>query len=611
MTGTPLRIGAFGGYYGDRRGALSTFERESTDFLIADYLAELTMLVLGKNMARGKPGYATGFVEELQKNLQWIHANGVRVVTNAGGLDPVGCADAIRVLCANAGVEMKVAAVYGDNIKNELSRLADSGERLVNLDTGEGLPVAIDQVITANAYLGAGGIVAALRGGAQIVVTGRVTDAALVLGPAMAHFEWSTDDYDALAGAVAVGHAIECGAQVTGGNYCFFDREGKLGVPGMPIAEISADGSSVITKVAETGGVVNRDTVTAQMVYEVTSSEYHNPDVVVDLTSVQLDDLGNDRVRMFGVRGLPPTPWTKLSLSYHGGYRNQMTLGLTGPNEGEKIAWITDQLRVQLGEVSEFDEFDISVIGGERFDPDSYGRATSWLVVAARDSNSERVGREQFSDRIVELGISSVPGLYFTSPPTGPRQVGIQWPCLISKESVDITVDLGDGEQVSVPWAAWTLDAAAQPARDTSSRVPSPARTKPEEPSRPIQLGNLLGARSGDKAGIANLGVWAQDDETYRWLADWLTTERLAALLPEVGQHRVARHEFPNLRALNFVVYDFLGRGVSATLRFDAQAKGLGEYFRARVAHVPSVIADRSHGRIEAGDSSREQVEVS
>ncbi|MBD3915071.1 DUF1446 domain-containing protein [Nocardioides hwasunensis] len=586
-----MRIGAFGGYYGDRRGALDSFVDEPVDVLIADYLAELTMLVLGKNQERGKPGYAEGFLEELRPSLPWIASSGVRVVTNAGGLDPSACAAAIRELCAELGIEVKVAAVCGDNVKAALT--ASDAHQLVNLDTGESFPVDVDQVITANAYFGAGGIVTALERGAQIVVTGRVTDAALALGPAIAHFGWATDDYDAFAGAIAAGHAIECGAQVTGGNYCFFDREGDLGMPGMPIAEVHADGSAVVTKIGGSGGVVNVDTVTAQMVYEVTSTEYHNPDVVVDWTSIRLEDEGPDRVRVSGVRGTAPTPFTKLSLSYHGGYRNSMTLGLTGPNVSAKVAWLRDQISGYVGSPEDFDAFDISLIGGERPDPESYGAATSWLVVSARDADYERVGREQFADRIVELGISSIPGLYFTGPPTKPRSVGIQWPCLIPKEDVEIVVDMGE-EVVEVKWGPFSAE-AAKPADQSATRAPQPLVDHPAE-STMVALGTVLGARSGDKAGIANLGVWAQDDAGFAWLSEWLTEDRLRSLMPELEECPIVRYDFANMQALNFVIYGFLERGVSATMRFDAQAKGLGEYLRARVAPVPIHIVESSAG---------------
>lgn len=588
MSMSSVRIGAYGGYYGDRRGAMGDFRDEKVDFLIADYLAELTMLVLGKNMERGKVGYADGFVEELRASIGWIAQQGVTVVTNAGGLDPVSCAQAIRQVCREEGVDLPVAAVHGDNLKSHL--LAEGRNRpLLHLDTGEPLPVDVDEIITANAYLGAGGVVAAIDRGARIVVTGRVTDAVLVLAPAMAHFGWAADDYDALAGGVAVGHAIECGAQATGGSYAFFDREGDLGLPGMPIAEVFEDGSSVVTKVSGTGGVVNTDTVLAQMVYEVTSGYYHNPDVVVDWNSIELHDLGDDRVKISGVRGLVPTSTTKLSLSYHGGYRNQMTLGMTGLNQQKKLRWITDQLHDYLGDESTFEAFDISVIGGDQPDPDSYGTATAWAIVAARDSNRERVGRAEFSDRIVELGISSIPGLYFTTPPSSPRQIGVQWPCLVPKADVPIRVDLED-EHFAVPWGP----SSDEPLPEHQATATEPVSSIDHEPWRTMPLGELIGARSGDKAGVANLGVWAQTDEAWTWLRSWLTTECLESLLPEVKGLGIQRYEFPKMRAMNFVIQGFLDRGVSQTLRFDPQAKGLGEYLRAKVVPIPEALADQA-----------------
>ncbi|WP_433503036.1 acyclic terpene utilization AtuA family protein [Pseudonocardia halophobica] len=585
--GPALRVGSFAAFYGDRRGALARFREEAVDVLVGDYLAELTMLVLKKNVLRGKPGYATGFVDQLGPELGWIAERGIKVVVNAGGLDPVGCAADVEELCREQGLSLRVAAVTGDDVTGALAALREAGETFANIDTGRSLGIGTDQVLTANAYLGCLPLVAALRAGADIVIAPRVTDAALVMAPPAWRFGWSETDYDRLAGALAAGHAIECGAQATGGNFCFFAEHEDLGIPGMPIAEIRADGSSVITKTAGSGGLVTVDTVTAQMLYEVSGPDYHNPDVVVDWRTVRLEQQAADRVLLHGVEGRAPTTATKLSLSYEGGYRNSMTVGLTGPDKPAKIAWIERQFREYVADPAAFDELRFSVVGSLAADTTSYEAASAWLTIAARDADRARVSRANFSDRVVELGVSSIPGCYFTTPPAAERLVGVQWPCLVPKSAVRAAVVL-DGRTEEVPWGP-VVPAEPLPIR----HEPADRHRTPVEDGGalvPIALGEVLGARSGDKAGAANLGVWVRDPAAYGALRDWLTVDRLCALLPELAELEVVRHEFPLLHGLNFMVFGFLGQGVSACLRIDPQAKGLGEYLRAKQVRVPAEL---------------------
>jgi hypothetical protein len=579
-----LRVGAFSAFYGDNPDNIGRLLDAGVDVLMGDYLAELTMLILRKNELRGGPGYARTFVTQLGANLRRIAESGVKVIANAGGLDPEGCAEEIRALCREQGVDLTVAAVVGDDLRAVIA--GDRSPELSNMDTGEVLDPSEHEVLTANAYLGAWPIVEALHAGADIVVCPRMTDASLVVGPAAWHFSWQRQDWDRLAGAVVAGHLIECGGQVTGGNFSRFHEQGDLGHPGLPIAELSADGGSVITKVPGSGGLVSPDTVKAQLFYEVDGPDYQNPDVVTELTSVQLTDLGDDRVAVSGVRGRPPTSTTKLSLTYEGGYRNSMTIGVTGSHVEEKVAWLRRQVEDRVGAPGEFDGFRWSVIGPSRVADGSYEEATAMVVVSARDRDAAKVGRAAFADRIVQICLASVPGFYMTTPPQRERLFGVQWPCLVEKELIRPVVRIEGRPDVEV---AWEIGTPGSPSHHNGQ----PDLPKLDDTATvPALLGEIVTTRSGDKGGKANLGVWVRTPVAYTWLRDFLTIERIAELMPEVRGLRTDRHEFTNLLGLNFVIHGYLERGVSSCLRIDPQAKGLGEYLGNRTVDVPKLLLE-------------------
>ncbi|MCW2854242.1 MAG: hypothetical protein JWM84_3906 [Nocardioides sp.] len=577
----PLRVGQFTGWHGDRPDGMAELLHSGVDILTGDYLAELTMLVLQKNRERGGVGYVDAFLQALEPHLAEIARRGVKVVTNAGGLDAAGLAEALRAMCTEQGVELSVAAVVGDDVRAELAR----GEvpALVNIDTGEPLDLAEHKVLTANAYLGAWPIVEALRLGADIVVCPRTTDASLVVGPAAWYFGWAPEDFNRLAGAVVAGHVIECGAQATGGNYSFFTEHEDLGLPGMPIAEIDGDGSAVITKSEGSGGLVTTDTVLAQLFYEVGGPAYQNPDVVTDLSSVSVAQVGTNRVSVSGTSGFPPTPTAKLSLTFEGGYRNSMTIGLTGGNLHEKRAWVQRQVELEIGGPASFDECRWSMVGPA--DPQgTFEEATAWLVVTVRDQDRQRVSRSGFSNRIVAIATSNIPGFYMTSPPQAERLFAVQWPTLIDKALVRPSVLLGAGAPVAVPWPV--AGRAVETYPTAGLRCAPPADSAGTATARRA-IGTLIGTRSGDKAGSVNLGAWARDEPAHAWLTEFLTVRCLRALMPELEGLRVERHLFPNLRGMNFVIYQYLGAGVSACTRIDPQGKGLGEYLASRVVDIP------------------------
>lgn len=581
----PVRIASCSGFYGDRPGAAAELLAGGpVDVLCGDWLAELTMLILAKARARGRPGWATTFLTELEPVLGTVADRGIRVVANAGGLDPAGCAEQVRALGHRLGLDLAVAHVEGDDLLPRWDELEAAGWEPTNLDTGEPFAALGRAAVSANAYLGGWGITAALRAGAQVVVTGRVTDAAVVSGAAAWWHGWEVDDWDALAGAVAAGHVIECGAQATGGNFSFFTELARPVRPGFPIAEVAADGSSVITKHPGTGGAVTVETVTAQLLYEVAGPHYLGPDVVLDLTSLSLAQEAEDRVAISGATGAPPPPQLKVSVNADGGYRNSMTFLVTGLDAEAKAALAEAGLWDAIpGGAGAFDRVERLWVPAGREDPATNELAVSTLRITVHGDDERAVGRA-FSGAAVGLALSSYPGCFTASPPGPAQQVGVYWPTTVDRSLVTHTAVLPDGSRTTVPDPP-----TAPPPVDADE--PGSGEAAMAGPTTVVPLGRLVGARSGDKGGHANLGTWARTDAAYAWLDAHLTTERLRELLPDVCAGRVVRrHRFPNLRALNFVVEGLLGRGVASSDRLDPQAKGLGEYLRAKHVAVPQEL---------------------
>ncbi|MFI1825220.1 acyclic terpene utilization AtuA family protein [Streptomyces sp. NPDC020412] len=570
----PLRIGNASGFYGDRFDALREMLTDGPlDVLTGDYLAELTLLILGRDRLKDpRLGYAKTFLRQLEECLGLAHDRGVKIVANAGGLNPAALADAVRGLAERTGVPTAVAHVEGDDLMGRG-------------DWGPG-------VLTANAYLGGAGIAACLRAGADVVVTGRVTDAALVTGPAAAHFGWDADadgDLDAFAGALVAGHVLECGTQATGGNYPFFQEvftcEPGARRPGFPLAEIHHDGTSVITKHPGTGGLVDVGTVTAQLLYETGDVRYRGPDVTARLDTVRLAQDGPDRVRISGVRGEAPPSTLKVGLNRIGGWRNEVVFVLTGLDIADKARLVREQLEGALAGDRPAD-VRWELARTEHADADTEERASAYLRLVVRDPDAARVGRA-VSGAAVELALGSYPGFHVTAPPGKGSPYGVFEARYVPAAGVPHTAVLPDGTRTPIR-AGRGSGATEQPAGTTSyDALPEPL---PSGPVRLAPLGCVAGARSGDKGGDANVGVWARTDAAWRWLAHHLTVERFRELLPETAHLAVARHVLPNLRALNFTVEGILGEGVAARARFDPQGKALGEWLRSRRVEIPEVL---------------------
>ena len=596
MTSTPrprpIRIGNCSGFYGDRASAMADMaEAGGIDVLTGDYLAEVTMLILGKARAKdSSKGYATTFLHHLAPALEHLVAHGIRLVVNAGGLNPAGLADATRTLVADRGHDLRVSYVDGDDVFGRLDELRQGGHSLPHLTSGEPLSSWPHQPLTANAYLGGFGIARALARGADIVITGRVADASVVVGSAAWWWNWAPSDYDALAGAIAAGHVIECGPQATGGNFSGFRSIGDLTQPGFPIAEIDCDGSSVITKNPGTGGAVTRDTVTAQLLYEIGAPAYLNSDVTTHLDTATLADLGDDRVQIKGVRGSAPPATTKVAITGVGGWENSMILALTGTDLDAKAALVERSVHRYIDGADGLDAVAIDRIGRAQQDPDSQNAGTELLRIAVQGTK-ETVGRA-FSSQMVELALSSYPGLYTLGPPQPGSAFGVYWPALLDQAMLEHTVHHHDGTTEIIaaddPQDAW---------REVTPQADPPvAQVSWTDDVVVASLGEIVHARSGDKGGDANLGVWARNPQAWPWLKSTLTVDEVRRLLPETRELVIERYELPNLGALNFVIRGLLGAGATSSLRLDAQAKALGEWLRARSAKVPGSLVAGAHG---------------
>jgi hypothetical protein len=576
-----LRIANCSGFYGDRLSAAREMvEGGPIDVLTGDYLAELTLMILHKDRAAdARLGYAKTFPIQLRQIAATCLERGIKIVVNAGGLNPAGCADACRAVYEELGLEAKVAHIEGDDLLPGLDALQAAGERFTHLDRGVDLATLEEPVLSANAYLGGWGIARALELGADLVLCPRVTDASLVVGPAAWRFGWARDDWDRLAAAVVAGHILECGAQATGGNYSFFHRVPGLERPGFPLAEIGEDGGFTIAKHPGTGGEVSVGTVTAQLLYEIAGPRYPNPDVTARFDTLRLHQEAADRVRVEGVRGEPAPTTTKVCINYRGGFKNQVTFLLTGLEVEAKARLAEDTLWSSLGGRERFAETRVRLHRAAEAPEGGVEDSFSFLTVAVKDPDPRKVGRH-FSGAAVEMALASYPGFNLTAPPGSGQPYGVYWPALVSRGAVREEV-VFEGRRVGIEHPP----SGEAPTTEESTPIPGVAL---EGPFEEVPLGRICGARSGDKGGNANLGVWVESPEAFHWLAGFLTVERLAELLPEARGLAIDRHIFSNLLALNFVLHGFLGDGVAASLATDAQAKGLGEFLRGRRVRVPA-----------------------
>jgi len=581
-----IRIANCSGFYGDRLSAAREMvDGGPIDVLTGDYLAELTMTILyNQQQTRGESvGYVGTFLKQVQDVVGDCLERGIKIVTNAGGLNPGGMAAEVEKILAGQGLSAKVAYIDGDDLMPTLDTLTSAGNEFRNIDKDQTLAESGLPPVTANVYFGAWAIKEALDKGADIVICPRVTDAAVVIGPAAWKFNWARNDYDALAGALAAGHIIECGGQACGGNYSFIDEVPSFINVGFPIAEIEADGSFIVTKHEGTGGLVSPGTVTAQLLYEISTPAYMNPDVIAHFDTMKIESVGDNQVRVSGTRGSSPPPTHKVCINTAGGFSNSCEILLTGLDIERKAEIFTEALFASVGGQEVFDEVEIDLVRSDKVNPDSNEEAFAALRIAVRSQDKVAVGR-LFSAKVVELALCNIPGYAGRNNVSQGGPVIVYWPALLDSQQVTerlhmagVTTEVLPTQRLDLPeiyYQQEPVTVGAMPGGETCR----------------IEFGRLFGTRSGDKGGCANCGVWAKTDAAYAWLYHYLTPERFKELLPDMASYEVERYEMPNLRALNFYIRGVLKDGVSSNNRIDGQAKSLGEYLRAKHVEVPVSI---------------------
>jgi len=592
MSKDTIRIGCASGFWGDTEFAPAQLvEQGDIDVLVFDYLAEITMSLLIRAKAKDPTqGYAPDFVAAMRPLMKQIKARGIRVVANAGGVNPSGCREALAAAAQAEGVDLKIAAVLGDDLMPQVESMRAAGVR--EMFSGAPFPA---KVMSANAYLGAFPIAAALTAGADIVVTGRCVDSAVALGPLIAHFGWKAEDLDKLAQGSLAGHLIECGTQATGGNYTDWASVPGWDDMGFPIAECRADGSFVITKPPGTGGLVCPSTVGEQMLYEIGDPRaYILPDVVCDFTSVTLSQVGPDRVEVKGARGRPPTDQAKASLTYADGFRAMSLFMIGGIDAGPKArrtgAAMLARMRRHYAARGwpDFTETSVEAIGAE----DTYGphaRSSArevMLKVGVRHPMKDAL--ELFSREVAPMALMSSPAVTgFTGGRPKVQPVVRLFSCLVPKSQLGVSIDVG-GQQLAVAQLAGEpLDAGSLPAVGG----PLPAAGAFARGTRTVPLVQLAWGRSGDKGDSANIGIIARKPEFLPYIRAAITEEAVARWFGHLASGEVRRYDLPGMHALNFTLQQALGGGGIASVRMDPQGKAFAQMLLDHPVPVPADMA--------------------
>ncbi|KAL6364091.1 hypothetical protein LRP88_03524 [Fusarium phalaenopsidis] len=593
----PVRIANCSGYCGDpAEELLKQATLGDVDFITGDYLAEVNLAANAEAFANGKhPGYESSALEGLKMTLDVINTKGIKVALNGGALNPKGLAEAVAELVKERNANLTVAYISGDDVLLEVLGSSVKFEQGMTLSSD----LNPEAIVSANAYLGARGIVAAFRNGADIVIAGRVSDASPVIAAAWYWWSWSDTDYNQLAGGLVAGHLIECSAYVTGGNYAGF-TDAKYGGwerfihPGFPIAEVDADGSCVITKHPGTGGFVDEDTVKCQLLYELQGNVYLHSDSKAVLDEVTIKEVGPNRVRVNGIRGLPPPPSTKAAIFYKGGYESQLLLNTAGYDWEAKCDLLEKQVRLQLGDkANEIGILEFQRVGVPADNPRTQDSSTMYIRIIAQGKNSKSL--MLVPKAISDISLKHFHGFHCSLDmrTAFPKPFLAYYPAIWEQSAIRETVTfINDAVSSSIHPP---IDAGIPPvfgplsSRDSYDTASPVALTGPK---KKIRLGDVALARSGDKGGNLNVGVFVRTQRQWDWLRTYLSREQMWCLLGDDADdsYTIERVEFGHIFAVHFVIYGILGRGVSSSTRLDAFGKGFADYLRDKTVEVPEEL---------------------
>ncbi len=588
-----IRVGNAGGYWGDDLDALVLqLARGDLDYVTLDFLAEITMSILQKQRQRNPQlGYATDFVEQMGQCMPWLKQKRVKVISSAGGIQPRACAEKLAELGHRENHRFRIAVVEGDDLLQRLDDLVSAGHRLQNMETGESVDSILGRVESANAYLGAAPVIRALEEEADLIVTGRVTDTGIVSAIPASEFGWSLDDWDRMASGVVAGHILECGAQASGGNLTDWREVPSFLDMGYPIAEFSPDGSFHVTKADGTGGLVNRKTVTSQLIYEMGDpTSYVTPDVIADFTTLTLREAGDDRVEISGVRGRPGPNTLKVSITYRSGYKAHGTMIVSQPEAVDKARLLAEILWKRLD--LQFEECHTELVG--------YDACHRQLAPAAQPSeillrlgvrDPERDKVEAFAKKFTSLILNTVGGVAIVGARPRVQEVVAYWPCLVPAELVTpqvFVLDSGRVFQIPHPSGPATPPPVRH-SRQTAMKTELPGGRGAKDK---VLLKELCYARSGDKGDTCNIGVVARSEKIYPRLCEFLTAERVKDYFGDLCRGSVERYRVDNLRALNFLLHQSLGGGGTLSLRIDPQGKTLADALLLMPVEVSSELLD-------------------
>lgn len=589
-----IKIGNAGGYWGDDLSAMKRqLEGGKLDYITMDFLAEITMSILQRQKDKNPElGYASDFLSQMKECLPLIVKNNVKIISNAGGINPIGLAEKIIELAKSVNLKIKVGVVDGDDIKGDIESLVSKGEKFKNMETQESFKAVKDRISSANVYLGADPVVKALEQGCNIIVTGRVTDTGITLAPMIYEFGWALDDWDKMASGIIAGHIIECGAQSSGGNITDWQEVKSFDNIGYPIIEMEASGDFTVTKHPKTGGMVSEKTVKEQLVYEMGDpSNYITPDGVACFNTIQVEDKGKNRVRVSGIKGKPSTDMFKISMSYDDGWKAAGSLLVSGPDVYKKSKAIAKTIWKKLD--YKYQASSTSMVGAGSIWPESIrGEEPTeiFLNFGVRDNNKEKVNL--FGKTLPALILSGPSGMAVTSGGRPrPSAVVAYWPALMKKENVGsrvLTFDC-DGNKtkklVSFTYPDQSIAYNVKPPRLKKNDLAKFASKVKE-----VKLRELCYARSGDKGDTCNIGLVARNEVAYFWIMKNISASVVKKFFKGITFGKVKRFELDNLLALNFLLGETLGGGGTLSLMTDPQGKTLSQALLEMKVKVPVKI---------------------